>query len=329
MVRRSRVSAAALGAALALGAPGCGGSDQGDERERSSGPEPAASPQQFSQRYERLTGVALDASPDGLVGTRLDAAAEPNRFARLGTYSLVWTRDRGDRKEALRGARDPGARGIRWRPSGGAWSAVKTFGPHLVLDWSAGPKRRTTPQFNRFERAVRAAYRGRPGLLEPAERPCGQDPLRGSPAPCSVRGVPVTVASQGSPLDTPAFQAEVRRVEVRDRVKPEFLPAERARGRFVIVTYRLRTKTLIRSVTPQLRIGKRTFDEAPASVFLARSRLFPLPPAAGYTARAAFDIPKADTAQIRARGALVLPAEIDDLGDPSAELAQGWIRLRR
>ena len=173
------VGVAALGAALALGAPGCGGSDQGDERERSSGPEPAASPQQFSQRYERLTGVALDASPDGLVGTRLDAAAEPNRFARLGTYSLVWTRDRGDRKEALRGARDPGARGIRWRPSGGAWSAVKTFVPHLVLDWSAGPKRRTTPQFNRLERAVRAAYRGRLGMLEPAERPCERANLPG------------------------------------------------------------------------------------------------------------------------------------------------------
>jgi len=277
----------------------------------------------------RLTGVRLQASPDGLVGTRLDAAAEPNRFTRLGTYSLVWTRDAGDRREALRGAGKRGPRGIRWRRLGGTWSAVKTFGPHLVLDWSAGPRRRTSPQFNRLERAVRSAYLGRTGLLPPFERPCRGDPLRGRAGACSVRGVPVTVAAPGTPLDTPAFEAEVRGVETREQLRPKLLAPERARGRFVIVTYRLTTKTLIRSITPQLRVGSRIFDEAPVSVFLSRSRLFPLPPAARYEARVAFDVQRAAAARLRERGALVLPAEIDELGDPSLDLAQGWIALER
>jgi len=280
-------------------------------------------------RFSPLTGVRLVPSPDDLVGTRLEVPAEPNRFARLGTYSLVWTRDQADRRETLRGAPSPGPRGIRWRRSGSTWSAVKSYGRHLVLDWSAGPKRRASPQFDRLARAVRAAYLGRPGLLPLPERPCRQDPLKDPGGACSLRGVPVTVAQGDSALDTPAFEAEVRGVEVRGRLKPKLLPAQEANGRFVVVDYRLRTKTLIRSLSPQLRIGRRTFDEAPASVFLPRSRLFPLPPAAAFSARVAFDVPRDLAAGVRERGALVLPADIDELGDPSAELAQGWVALDR
>jgi len=320
--------ATATCAVLALCAVGCGGEKEGD-RKVETGPKPAASPEQFTERFAQLTGVRLSRSLDDLVGTRLEVPADPNRFARLGTYSLVWTRDRADRREVLRGARRPGARGIRWTRSGSTWSAGKSYGRHLVLDWSAGSKRRTNPQFNRLERAVRAAYLGRPGLLPPRERPCRRDPLRDRGEACSLRGVPVTVARGNSALETPAFEATVRKTEVRPALKPKLLPPETASGRFVIVDYRLRTKTLIRSLTPQLRIGKRTFEEAPASVFLARSRLFPLPPAAAYNARVAFDVPRAQAAQVRRRGALVLPAEIDELGDPSAELAQGWIALDR
>ncbi len=197
-----------------------------------------------------------------------------------------------------------------------------------MLDWTGGESRRTNAQWGRLARAVRAAYLGRPDLLPAAERPCPRDPLTVSAGACSVRGLPVTVVDGDEPLDAAAFSAEVRGVETRDRIRPRYLPAERARGTFVVVTYRLRTKTLIRSITTQLRVGRRVFDEAPASVFLPRSRLFPIPPDATYRARAAFDVPRSVATRLERRGAFVLPVEIDELGDPSSELAQGWIRLR-
>lgn len=308
---------------------GCAGGERDSGSKAPAGPQPAASAKAFAQRFAALTGVRLSPSPDDLVGQRLEVPGEPNRFARLGTYSLVWTRSPSHRKEALRGARGPRRLGVRWRRSGSTWSAVKTYGRHLVLDWSAGTERRTGPQFNRLERAVRAAYLGRPGLLPRPERPCDGNPLSEPAGACSVRGVPVTVARGDTPLDTPAFEAEVGRVQVKAELKPELLPPERARGRFVIVTYQLRTKTLIRSLTPQLRIGRRSFDEAAASVFLPRSRLFPLPPGALYRGSAAFDVPAESAGEARVKGAFVLPAEIDELGDPSADLAQGWIALAR
>ena len=62
-----------------------------------------------------------------------------------------------------------------------------------------------------------------------------------------------------------------------------------------------------------------------ASVILPRSRSLPLPPDASLEAQAAFDVAPGE--DFRA-GALVFPAEREGAQDPSAEIAQGWIRLQ-
>lgn len=315
---------------LVLLAAGCGGEDK-EDGERRGDASPATTPREFAERFAGLTGVRLSPVRDDFVGIRLEVPSEPNRLARFGTYSLTWTADDSLRDELLGAGVRPTPKGIYWeRLDGRSWSAKKPFGPRLVLEAPGAPERRVTPELERLERAVRAAYLGRPESLPPSERPCGElglDPLSGGTGSCAVQGLPVTFVAAGERLDLPTLLAEVRGVETRERIGLRGLPPERAKGTFVIVSYRVRAKSLIRSLTPRLRLGGRTIDEAPASVFFPRSRLFPLPPDAVYRSRVAFDVAPALAARAEREGALVLPAELDDLGDPSADLAQGWIRL--
>lgn len=307
---------------------GCAG---GEERPPPKAPEPAASAEQFTERFAKLTGVHLEPVPGDAFGTRLDVPEEPDRFVRFGVYSLVWTRERSDR-EVLLGDRKPDRRGIHWQGDGEGWSANKPFGPHLVLQWTGGSKRVTAPEWDRLERAVRAAYLGDSSLLPAPERPCADarlDPLRGRPGSCSVDGMPVTFTDADQPLATEALSARVLGVETADEIGEGTLAPTEASGRYVIVGYRVRNESSrpFRFLETQLRIGGRSVrEDAGAGVLLPSSRRFPLPPGETIEARAAFDVEPSLAERARREGAFILPGALDD-GDPSPDLTQGWIRL--
>jgi hypothetical protein len=322
----SKAGAAVLVLALVLTACGEGKPDRPP-------PRPATSPEQFAKRFDRLTGVHLTPAADPF-GERLKMADEPDRFARFGAYSLVWTATAHDRRVVLgRGRAD--ARGIYWERVGEGWSANKAFGPRLALSWVGEHTRKTTPKWDRLERAVRAAYLGKPQLLPAAERPCRDarlDPLHGRSGACSVDGIPVTFGDADEALSTPALDARVLGVKTTGKVGESGLLPQAAKGRFIVIAYRVRNTTSrrIRFLRSHLRLDGRTLvEDAGASVSLPRSRGFPLPPGATLESEAAFDVAPSLARRARREGAFVLPSAIDDLEDPAPDLAQGWIRLSR
>lgn len=312
---------------------GCGGGGDGGvaglgQGGGSAGP-PAASPKQFAAHFERLTGVSLKPVPGDLFGTRFEEVGEADRFARFGVYSLLWTRDDRKRK-ALLGRTSPDDRGIHWKRTGTSFTASKPFGERLVLRWVGRSAKKTTPQFDRLERVVEAAIDGGSSSLPEPERPCGDsklDPLRGSTGACSVGGIPVTFVNADESLSAGAIKARVIGTGTKEEMRFPGLAPIVAKGRFQIVAYRLSNTSPhpIRFLHPSLRIAGRTLAENPDTAFLLpRSRSLPLPPGSTIDAQAAFDIDESLDPQ---DGALVLPAEREGRDDPSADLAQGWIRL--
>ncbi len=308
---------------LLLTVAGCGGGE--DE-------EPAATPEEFAERFEPITGLRLKLVPGDTFGTRLDRPEQPYRFPRFGTFSLVWSGDDRLRETLLGRGVEPDSEGIYWERVGDGWSAGKAFGPRLVMRWTGEETKRTTPKWDRLERAVRAAYLGQTDVLPPAEQPCeerGLDPLRGELGECSVEGMPVTFAEAVEPLRTPALEARVLGVETSDAISEETGVPERAEGRFVEVAYRVRNtgNRPIGFLRLALRLGGRSYEPAVgAGVFVPRSREFPIPPGESFETSVAFDVDPDLAERARENGALVVPAAIE-LGEPSPDLAQGWIRL--
>ncbi len=316
-----------VGALLVLGCGG--GGDKEFAASGGSGGGDADAPVEFAKRFARLTGVRLMPAKGDLSGTRLEVAQKPDRFPRFGVYTLVWTKD-DRRRKVLLGHGRPDARGIYWQQVGGSYSAVKPIGPRLVLSWIGRRNKETTPQWDRLERAVRASLAGKLDLVPPPERPCrdaGLDPLHGRTGECSRRGIPVTFVNVDQTLSVPALTARVLGVETAGDLRfPNMAPVV-PRGRFFIVAYRVRNTghQPIKFLQPKLKLGGRTVAENPeAGVLLPRSRSLPLPPGATMEARAAFDLPPSSDGR---KGVFLLPAERDDRGDPSLDLAQGWIRL--
>lgn len=336
-MRRRAQSLSVAFAAIALA--GCGGG--GDESERfatgsGDGGErlpagSADSPRPFVKRFERLTGVRLKPVSGDLLGTRLEVPPKPNRFIRFGAYQLVWTRDEGKR-EILLGQGEPDDDGIHWRRVGTSYSATKPFGDKLVLRWVGRRAKKTTPQWDRVERAVRAAFEGSLEPLPSEERPCRDerlDPLQGRTGACSLDGIPVTFVEADETLSAPALEARVLGFGYAEELRNPGVAPLRARGRFFIVAYRVtnRSANPISFLHPDLRISGRVMPASPdAAAMLPSSRAFPLPPGAMMEARAAFDL---DESIDPDGAALVLPADRDGSTDPTPLLAQGWIRLAK
>ncbi len=316
----------------ALAAPAaCGGDGERFAREEGerSADGSAASPRPFVKHFERITGVRLKPVTGDLFGTRLEVPAKPNRFVRFGAYSLIWTRDER-RRERFLGGGEPDEDGIYWTRVGTSYSANKPFGDRLVLRWVGRRARDTTPQWDRLERAVEAAFEGSLGPLEPEERPCrdrGLDPLRGRTGACSLKGIPVTFVEADEELSAPALEARVLGFGYADELRNPGVAPLRPEGRFLIVAYQVTNKSTapISFLHPALRIGGRTVAESPdAAAMLPRSRGLPLSPGATLEARAGFDV---DEAADPRSAAFVLPAEREGSSDPSPLLGQGWIRL--
>lgn len=315
----------AITCSLALVA--CGGGDEKAAGLSGSRPE---SPKKFSQNFERLTGVSVRPMPGELFGTRLQVAGEPDRYVRYGVYSFVWTTDE-KKKERLIGKGETDDDGIHWQRTGSSYTAVKPFGPNLVLRWVGRRSRKVTPQFERLERVVKAAVEGDSSSLPEGERPCravGLDPLEGKTGECSLAGIPTKFVNAGDTLSTPALDAQVLGMESVDELRFKGLVPIRASGRFVIIQYKARNKSPhpIRFLHPQLRIGSDLVPQDEDTAFLLpRSRDLPLPPGEEVEVRAAFDL--GDSQDVR-EGAFVLPAEREGRTEPSVDLAQGWIRMR-
>ncbi len=314
-----------IATALALG--GCGGGQQEEKAGLSGGT--AESPARFAKHFESLTGVSLKRVPGDLFGTRLEVSGEPDRFARFGVYSLIWTAD--DRKrERLLGRGPAGDRGIHWKRAGTSYAGAKPFGSRLVLRWVGRSSKRITPQFERLERVVEAAVEGKSSSLPEEERPCaasGLDPLRGSTGACALKGIPVTFTNADDTLSTPALESRVLGMDTTDELRFPGLVPIRPAGRFTLIAYRVTNKSPhpMRFLHPQVRVGDKLVAENPDTAFLLpRSRSLPLPPGASVEARAAFDLP--ERVDLR-EGALVLPAQRDGPAEPTIDLAQGWIRL--
>jgi hypothetical protein len=314
-------------AAVALA--GCGGDDEADKRFAAGSAGSADSPRPFVKRFERLTGVRLKLVTGDLLGIRLDVPAKPNRFVRFGAYQLVWTKDERQRKLFL-GNGEPDDDGIYWRRVGASYSASKPFGDRLMLRWVGRRKKETTPQWERLERAVQAAFEGSLGPLPSEERPCrdeGLDPLRGRTGSCSVKGLPVTFVEADDELSGGALEARVLGFGYAEKITNPGVAPLRPRGRFLLVAYRVtnRSEAPINFLHPQLRMGGRSVAESPdAAAMLPRSRALPLPPDATLEARAAFDV---DESADPRQAAFVLPIEREGRNDPSPLLAEGWIRL--
>jgi hypothetical protein len=315
-------------------AAGCGG---GDDEQRAAkpgatpAPKPAASPEQFAERFERLTSLELDPVPDTF-GTRMDEPDDDLLGYRFSGYQYYWTESQDDRDILLDGR--PDADGVRWERVGDGWSAAKAYGP-LILDWVGGESKGTSPEWERLDRVTEAAYTGRNDVLLPEERPCrsaGINPLRGRPGTCSVDGIPVTAVNGGDALRTDAIEARVLGIVAAQGVKAPglSLPPDLAAGDYVVAAYRLRNagEKPIRYVRTALRIGDQTFEEdAGATTYLPRSAIFPIEPGRELEQWVAFDVPPELARRARNEGALVLPAATDELGDPNIAFAQGWIRL--
>lgn len=172
------------------------------------------------------------------------------------------------------------------------------------------------------------------------ERPCAQggiDPAAGAgrEGTCRLGPVQVTVVGSGSELRTPVLAARLRAARVASSIPPPtaFGTAERARGRFVIVSYSLRnTGTApIDYLEAQLYVDGRRYSPDSASGYnLQGSAGRPLPaqPGETVTIRTAFDIPPDAAARALQEGLVGLPAERAEGGTSLSDRgAQGRLRL--
>src|SRR5829696_7795677 len=124
-----------MAAVLAVIATGCGGGDNGaspDRAARKPKPKPAASAEEFAERFERLTSLRLESGSDTF-GTRLDEPDGDDLGYRLSGFQYYWTRDESDRDVLLDG--QPGPAGTRWDRAGDGWAVAKAYGPRLVVSW--------------------------------------------------------------------------------------------------------------------------------------------------------------------------------------------------
>jgi hypothetical protein len=307
---------------------GCGGGEAPAEKPAPK-PKAAASASEFADRFERLTGMPLRTGDDTF-GTRLDEPDEDHLGYRISGFSYVWTRDDGSRDVLLRGSPGPGD--TRWDKLGDGWSVAKAYGPRLVVSWVGADSRAVSPEWERIDRLTHAAYTGDDSVLAAEERPCPRLPLSGDGGPCSVNGIPVVAVDGRDELVTGTVEASVTGLSTSRKIGVDgtAAPPKEASGTWVVVAYRLRNAGTrpIQYLRTALRIGDETFDEdAGAAAYLPRTGTMPLAPGAESERQVAFDVPASVAARARREGALVLPAERDELGDPNIEFAQGWVRL--
>ena len=323
---------------LVLLAAGCGGGGGGDDLE---GP----SAQKVADGFAKASGTRLVTSSETPDWTLLRFPDGRDAYEQYGVFSLYVVKTKRGRDILLQ---DPETRkpiepegGIYYKRGTGSLQASKRYGGNVVLAWTGGGEDQTvTDDFKRLDTTVQAAVTGRSDLVPAAERPCGQvgiDPnaATGKEGSCRLEGVRVSVVGAGGELRTPVLNARLKAARVSRSIPPptRFGRTERARGRFVVVSYSLENTgdEPIEFLESKLVVGGRTYSaDSGVAYNLQGNRDRPLPaqPGESVTLREAFDVPPDVAEQALAEGLLALPAERSAGGGSLSDRgAQGRIRL--
>jgi hypothetical protein len=325
---------------LALALVACGDDDKGP---------PPFTAQQVAAAFGQATGDRLvsdaGAGERGIVVLTLDTSAAEATIQqqRYGTFS-IYVVGEGDASTIygrdLEGRPiEPTRDGIYWRQAGSApasWQAAKRY-RNVILQWQAGEQQRLDARFQRLDAALSSLLRQRV-RLPPADTPCAQrgiDPSgRLGRGACKLGAQTVVVTDRGHRLRLPGYGLSRLRVSVaRDVAAPRLGQRTRARGRFVILRFRVfnHGRAALDRIAPTLAVGDRRYEPDAQAQFLLQERSpFPLPAGLGATVAVAFEVPPVTARQALRRGALLVA------GDPSGVAATvesaplvGWVRLRR
>ena len=319
---------AVLGLAVLLA--GCGD----DAEKQPAGVEPGA----FSLRFEKLTGLRLDASetPTWVRYNSLQGSTS----TRLGAFTIYLLKQERGRDVLIAGGGDEtpekGAGGAFYTSTGSGFSAAKEYGENIIVKTQVDD-RRPDEEFERLDRAVRAAIADDPNLIAPADRDCagaGIDPAEGKEGSCRLGEKGVTVVDAGSELEVPVLKAKLVGVTLATELpaRNRYDQPEPARGRFVIVKYALENTgdEPITSLRPSLIVDEKTFTESPKAYKLTdySDSPFPLQPGETQEILTAFDVPDEAATAATERGQLQLPAErYEDGGSLNDRSKVGRIRL--
>jgi len=323
---------------LMLLAAGCGGGGGGDGLD---GP----SAQKVADGFAKAAGTRLVTSSETPDWTLLRLPEGQGAYEQYGVFSLYVVKTKRGRDLLLR---DPETRkpiepegGIFYRRGSGSLQASKRYGDNVVLAWTGGAEAQTvTDDFKRLDTTVQAAVSGRADLVPAAERPCAQvgidpDAGTGKEGTCRLEGVRVSVVGSGGELRTPVLNARLKASRVTRTIPPatRFGQTERARGRFVVVSYSLENAgdEPIEFLTTKLMVGGRTYsaDSGVAYNLLGnRDRPLPAQPGETVTLREAFDVPADVADPALAEGVVAFPAGRSTSGGSLTDRgAQGRIRL--
>lgn len=336
---RTALIVAALVAATPLAA--CGGSDDKGGQAKVDG----VSAAKVASGFKTATGAELvrDAGDPKLGFEVLDLPSSNDRYDQFGAFTVYVIRtEEGMRR--LTTSPSGGAklrfdeRGIAFdrNPESTSYSAIQRIGDNVFIVWQAGERPEIDARFTRLSNATKAAVTGDMTKIPAAERSCEDQGITAD-APkegkCLDDGVQVTQVNGTTRLVTPVLAARVSEVREASTIDPteDYRETERARGRFVIVTYRLENtgRAPIDLVDPKLIVDGKTYSESrDAYGALNDYSDMPAQPGESVVQHAGFDIPTAAAARAREHGVLVLPAAYTSSSTYlSAEESQGRIRL--
>jgi hypothetical protein len=262
---------------LAAGAlvGGCGGEDGPEGR-----PEPAETPSgaprtqvswstaDVKSLFSRAVGIRLtERRVDGVPTLSLHDREPPYNF-RYGIFSIHVTDGAGQLERLTR--IKPASDGLYWRrvryKKDRFWEVRKLFG-NVVLEWGAGKERRTNKEWDRLNAILGnlgkqpGEYTGIPQEEIQCERAGITTAAPGKEGTCALEGQTLTIVNRDSQLRLPNLRIDKVRVRVADKVPSAQIGDGplRARGRFVLVRYRIEVtgKELVNTNVLALVIGDR------------------------------------------------------------------------
>lgn len=294
--------------------------------------------QQVAARFQALTGETLEIQPNAVTWDSLDPTNSLITDDRYGVFNIdVLHNPESFATIAGGGNAKPGPGGVYWTydPSaGGGWTAVKAYG-NVVLEWGPNPRRQLGPGFRMLDQILsslgQAATPAGPGAPPPQCAAAGiaVDGSGSRQGTCMDNSVRVTVVNRASQLVLATFTAALAGLKTGNRITAPYLPAQRAKGIFLIVALRITNtgrSAIVGLDDADLVLPGRyyTTDDA-ATAALRTSSLAPLRHGASTVLSWAFDMPPSAVAAARRTGAILVP------GDPAATVqtsaSAGEIRL--
>jgi hypothetical protein len=347
-----RAGAAALAAAGALVAAGCG----------SSGPHHLAhhhlasatsftavhTDQQIMQHFQAATGHSLTVNHDTAIWDTLSLpSSDTQGFDHYGAFTI----DVLHKPDQLTAFTTAGGRrlvadanGIYWPAApdnSGYWNPSKIYG-NVVLSWTT-QTRSVDAQFRMLDAILSTLGQTASAVeakLPPSQRSCqaqGITPSGTTEGTCTDDGVSLTVVNRNHTLHTAGYDVQIVKTKLGNIIKPPFAfgTPDYAKGQFVVLVLHV-TNTgdnpLEGLDEAELKIDGRYYSQDfEATSDLAEdagaSTTFPLQPQDSGDAVMVFDVPNIAAASALAQGELVFPDGADATIDYSSKL--GAIRLSR